>query len=180
MRDISQENYRLISDLLSLSKIERGVLTVDLGPVSLKEIVELTVRDYGPLIERKGLEFKVKGPEQGTEVLADQDKTVETLRNILNNAVKCTDKGSISVNWGQEDGFGWITIADTGIGMDQETLGRLFTKSRVLGPEAGRSGAGLGLYIAKNFMEIQKGEISVDSTPGRGTTFRIKLPVNRP
>ncbi|HET9870013.1 MAG TPA: HAMP domain-containing sensor histidine kinase, partial [bacterium] len=176
MREIGMENYRLISDLLSLSKLERGIITVDLQPVPLDQLVELSIRDYTSMIQRKGLDLVLDQAPGGLQVLADRDKTVETLRNIINNALKCTDKGGITIATGAENGYGWIKVTDTGIGMDRSVLKKLFTKDRVLGAEASRSGAGLGLYIAKSFMELQKGAISVESQAGKGSSFCLKIP----
>jgi PAS domain S-box-containing protein len=176
MREIGMENYRLISDLLSLSKIERGIISVDLQPVGLDQLVELSIRDYTAMIQRKGLDLVLENAPQEVTVLADRDKTVETLRNIINNALKCTDKGGITIQTGSENGFGWIKVKDTGIGMDEAVLKKLFTKERILGAEASRAGAGLGLYIAKSFMELQKGDISVESTVGQGSSFCLKIP----
>ncbi len=177
MRDISQENYRLISDLLSMSKIERGVVTVALKPVSLRQVVDASTRDYAAAIQKKGLQLALEmGPEE-ILVQADAEKTVETVRNILNNAIKCTDEGSITIKAAAQGGFGVIEVRDTGIGMSPETLKRLFTKERVLGSEASRSGAGLGLFIAKRFMELQNGRIYVSSELGRGSTLSVKLPL---
>jgi len=176
MREIGMENYRLISDLLSMSKIERGIISVDLQPVKLKQVVELAIRDYASTIQRKGLDLIVDFPPEEIVVLADQDKTVETLRNIINNALKCTDKGSITIRTETENAFGLVKVSDTGIGMSENVLKRLFTKDRVLGSEASRSGAGLGLYIAKSFMQLQNGDISVISQPGKGSTFYLKIP----
>jgi PAS domain S-box-containing protein len=176
MKEIGAENYRLISDLLSMSKIDRGVVTVDPQPVELQKIVELTIRDYETAILKKGLELKLETIDPEITVEADQDKTVETIRNILNNAIKCTDRGSITIRSRSEDGFGVVEVIDTGIGMSAEVLKKLFSKERVMGVEAGRAGAGLGLYIAKSFMSLQKGDITVSSEVGKGSTFRIKIP----
>lgn len=176
MREIGWDNYRLISDLLSVSKLERGVVTVDLKPVPARRIVELSIRDYEKLVNRKGLSLFLEDGEPDLWVNADQDKTVETLRNIINNAVKCTDKGSISIRWGSEGDSGLLEVQDTGIGMTPETLGRLFSKGRVFGQEAHRAGAGLGLFIGKKFMNLQKGDIRVKSEPGRGTCFTLVIP----
>ncbi len=176
MREIGMENYRLISDLLSLSKIERGIISVDLQPVSLNHLVELSIRDYTAMIQRKGLDLILENAPQEIQVLADRDKTVETLRNIINNALKCTDKGGITIQTGAENGFGWIKVKDTGIGMNEAVLNRLFKKDRILGAEASRAGAGLGLYIAKSFMELQKGDISVESVVEKGSSFCLKIP----
>ena len=177
MKSIGMENYRLISDLLSMSKIERGVITVDPQPTPLSQIVELAFRDYESLIQKKGLKLIMSNIESDIRVLADSDKTVETLRNIINNAVKCTDRGSITISLGTDQTFGVIEVVDTGIGMNEETLKRLFTKDRALGAEAGRAGAGLGLYIAKHFMDLQNSEIEVASTQGAGSRFVLKIPM---
>jgi protein-histidine pros-kinase len=176
MRDIGLDNYRLISDLLSVSKIERGVLTVDPRPVPLRQILELALRDYEEAIRRKGLDLRLEIAQKDARVMADPDKTVETLRNLINNAVKCTDKGSISLSASQSAGFSFVEVRDTGIGMGPETLSRLFTRDRIMGQEAGRSGAGLGLYIAKHFMNLQGGDIMVTSEKGKGTVFTVRIP----
>lgn len=176
MRDIGTENYRLISDLLSVSKIERGVLSVELRPVSLNEMVAMAIRDYEKPVRQKGLSLVVLPNQADPRVMADREKTVETLRNLVNNAVKCTDKGSITIAVKQEGPTGVVEVKDTGIGMDAETMGRLFSKARVMSKEGGRSGAGLGLFIAKSFMNLQKGDITVTSQPGEGSCFRIQIP----
>ena len=176
MKEIGQNNYRLITDLLNASKIERGVISVDLQEVPVKGILEGASRDYLEAAHKRGLYLKLVGPENGLCARADKDKTVETLRNVINNAIKCTDKGGITVSAGEEGGRVVIKVKDTGIGMSEETLGRLFTKSRVLGKEAGRAGAGLGLFIAKNFMKLQGGDITASSKLGEGTTFQLTLP----
>ena len=176
MKEIGQNNYRLITDLLNASKIERGVISADIQEVPVRAIVEGAARDYVEPAKKRGLYLKLEGIENGLAALADRDKTVETLRNVINNALKCTDKGGITVKAGEQGGLVVIDVMDTGIGMSQETLGRLFTKSRVLGKEAGRAGAGLGLFIAKNFMKLQGGDITVRSKLGEGTTFQLSLP----
>jgi signal transduction histidine kinase len=176
MRDIGMENYRLISDLLSMSKIERGVVTVNLKTVPLQDIVESSIRDYEEMIQKKGLKLILESEPDKVLVSADNEKTVESLRNMINNAIKCTDKGSITIHSFSYGDFGVIEIKDTGIGMSKETLKRLFTKERVMGTEASRAGAGLGLYIAKSFLELQGGSITVSSEVGKGSVFRIKLP----
>ena len=176
MREIGRENYRLICDLLSASKIERGVISADLKAVSIKQVAELSVRDYEESIGRKGLALVREGFENDFKIFADKDKTVETLRNVINNALKCTDTGSITIGLGNEGDMGLVEVRDTGIGMSEEYLGRLFSKGRVLGKEAGRAGAGLGLYIAKNFMKLQGGDIRVTSRFGEGSCFTLMIP----
>ncbi|HVM32942.1 MAG TPA: HAMP domain-containing sensor histidine kinase [bacterium] len=176
MREIGRDNYRLITDLLNVSKLERGVVTVEPKPVPMRHLVELAVRDYDKIVQRKGLSLILEEGEEGLWVFADKDKTVETMRNILNNAVKCTDRGAITLRWGSEGDRGVVEIHDTGIGMTPEVMSRLFSKGRIFGQEAHRAGAGLGLFIGKKFMKLQKGDIRVTSEPGRGSCFALVLP----
>src|SRR5581483_4891280 len=102
MREIGRDNYRLISDLLNVSKIERGVVVVDKKPVSIRQVAELSIRDYEESIRRKGLDLHREGFDSDFLIFADRDKIVETLRNIINNALKCTDKGSIALTLSSE------------------------------------------------------------------------------
>ena len=176
MREIGVENYRLISDLLNMSKIERGVAAVNLQSASLWRILELSLRDYESTIQRKGLDLRIERGERDLELWADQDKTVEALRNIINNALKCTDRGNIALRVVEEGDLAVVEISDTGIGMKPEVLHRLFTKERIMGAEASRSGAGLGLFIAKSFLQLQGGDITVQSQFGQGSVFSLKLP----
>lgn len=178
MRELCNRNYRLVSDLLNISMIERGVLTVDLQPVALKAVVELALKDYAADIRGKGLALNLEETDAGVVIMADEGKLVEALRNIIHNALKFTDKGSITVRTGTEGGYGTIEVADTGRGMSEKELETLFVKERVLsgGPRAGE-GAILGLFIAKGFMERQHGDIAVTSAVGRGSTFTLKVPL---
>jgi signal transduction histidine kinase len=177
MHEICSRNYRLVSDLLNISRIERGVLSVDIEPIKLREIVDLVVRDYRKGIKEKGLALNLEETDEGAVVLADRDKMVEVLSNVINNAVKFTDKGSISIKITREGKYGIVEVRDTGKGMPDEVLNNLFTKERALsGTPTSRGGAGLGLYIAKGFMEIQKGDITATSVVGEGSTFVLRIP----
>jgi len=177
MHEICTRNYRLVSDLLNISRIERGVLSVDIEPIKLREIVDLAVRDYRGSIKKKGLALNLEETDEGVVVLADRDKMVEVLSNVINNAVKFTDKGSISIKITREGKYGIVEVRDTGKGMHDEVLNNLFTKERALsGTPPSRGGAGLGLYIAKGFTEIQKGDITATSVIGEGSTFVLRIP----
>lgn len=178
MGQISAKNYALITDLLNVSRIERGVISVEPGPVDLSEIVELALNEYRPAIEKKGLSLNVELPQSAIMVEADRDKAVQALDNVLDNAMKFTPQGSITVRAWKEGGTGMVSVTDTGIGMSQDMLARLFSKDEVLGgsptPEGG---AGLGMYIAREFMKLQGGSISAASTEGEGSTFVLEIPL---
>ncbi len=176
MREIGLDNFRLISDLLNISKIERGLLGVNLQKYSLQEMVRLSLRDYEKIIERKGLTLTREGFDQTLEVIADQDKLMETLRNLVNNAIKFTDKGGITLKAEVAGTSILLSIQDTGMGISEASMAQLFTRKRVLGAEASRAGAGLGLYVARYFMKLQNGDISVTTEAGKGSCFTLTIP----
>ena len=178
MRKLCIRNYNLISDLLNTSMIERGIVTIDLGPTKLNDVIDTVFEDYYGRAESKGVALKVAGLNKAVTTLADRDKLVETLSNVVNNAIKFTDQGSITISLRQEEKYGAIEVTDTGRGMRNETLQDLFKKEKVLsgGPVAG-GGAGLGLYIAKGFMQAQNGDITATSSPGKGSSFILKVPL---
>ncbi len=177
MREIGMDNFRLISDLLSLSKIDRGLVAVNLEKCEIAAVVQMALRDYERTIQRKGLSLSKEGVPYGVFVTADRDKLVETLRNLVSNALKFTDKGGITLSARVVKGQVELKIADTGTGMSDAALAQLFSQKRVLGTEASRAGAGLGLYVAKNFMKAQQGDIWVESEKGKGSCFTLSIPL---
>jgi len=184
MYEICSRNYRLVTDLLNVSRIERGVLSVDIEPVKLREIVDLALRDYHKDIKKKGLALNIEEVDEGIVALADMDKMVEALSNVINNAAKFTNKGSITIRITDEitgkGKYGIVEVRDTGIGMSDKVLDNLFSKEKVLsGPAIAGGGVGIGLYIAKNFMEVQNGDVAATSVVGEGSTFVLRVPVER-
>ena len=181
MRALCLRNYRLISDLLNTSMIERGMLSLDLGPTRLSDIVNTVIKDYYGKMEEKGLALKAEGIKgQEIVVLADRDKFIESLSNIINNCIKFTDQGSIAIKISHDNEYGIVEVRDTGRGMSGETMEELFKREKILsgGPVAG-GGAGLGLYIAKGFMKAQNGDITATSTIGKGSSFILKAPLDK-
>lgn len=178
MQEISAKNFRLISDLLNISRIERGVISVDIKTVALKEIVDPSLIDYYDTIKKKGLALNLEGLEKDIFVLCDKDKLIEAISNVINNALKFTIEGSITIKTRTENNLGIVEVADTGPGIHPDRLNKLFKKDQAFlgAPEAGK-GAGLGLYIAKQFMLKQNGDIYVTSILGKGTSFIFKIPL---
>jgi PAS domain S-box-containing protein len=178
MQEISAKNFRLISDLLNISRIERGVISVDIKTVALKEIVDPSLIDYYDTIKKKGLVLNLEGLEKDIFVLCDKDKLIEAISNVINNALKFTIEGSITIKTRTENNLGIVEVADTGPGIHPDRLNKLFKKDQAFlgAPEAGK-GAGLGLYIAKQFMLKQNGDIYVTSILGKGTSFIFKIPL---
>jgi PAS domain S-box-containing protein len=177
MHDVCARNNRLIADLLNVSRLERGILAVNINPVDLRSVVDVAVKEYSKSIKEKGLSLNIREADQGLVVLADTDKLAEVLKNVIHNATKFNSKGSISIEIVAEGQRGIVKISDTGMGISKRALQDLFDKERVFGGTAvAGGGAGLGLYIAKGFMKLQGGDITVESAMGKGSTFIISLP----
>lgn len=173
MREIGMDNYQMISSLLSLSRLERGILKVEVSPIPLEEIVSYALRDYEKSIQRKGLNLTLKGIVPGLSVMADREKAVECLRNLINNALKFTDEGGISLEAEVKGGEVLLQVKDTGAGLSEAATKQLFSQKRVLGAEAARAGAGIGLYIVKQLMKLQGGDVTAESQAGKGACFTI-------
>ena len=177
MRDVCERGNHLIADLLNVSRLERGIITMNIKPNRLKELVELAVRDYKAIIRDKGLELHISEVEKGISVLTDGEKLVEVLKNVVHNAYKFTKVGSISIEISSEGNKGVVKVKDTGIGMTAAVMKDLFKKDKVFGGAvASGGGAGLGLYIAKGFMKLQGGDITVESVVDKGSIFKISIP----
>jgi signal transduction histidine kinase len=177
MRNVCARGNQLIADLLNISRLERGVLAVNINSVDLRSVVDVAVKEYSKSIEEKGLSLNIKEADQGIVVLADTDKLAEVLKNVIHNAYKFTKAGLISIEISSEGNQGIVKVRDTGVGMTEAVMKDLFKKEKVFGGAiAVGGGAGLGLYIAKGFMKLQGGDIMVESVMGKGSTFIISLP----
>jgi signal transduction histidine kinase len=176
MLNICLRAFRLISDLLNLSMIERGMLSMNIAPVKLIEIAEISIKNFSETIKKKSLNISINEKNKNIVVYADKDKSIEALNNIIDNAIKFTDKGAISIEIIEKNNYGIIKVKDTGKGMPEKTLNNLFKTEKVLtgGPTA-EKGAGLGLFIAKIFMNKQEGDIDVFSTLGKGSIVILKF-----
>jgi len=178
----------LINDVLDISKIESGRMELDLKPVNIKELIGETVSALDPLIHKKGLVLETAFDEGLPLAYADPDKVRQVVTNLVDNAIKFTSEGRITVQAkasgiirgeGGPPRFVEVCISDTGKGIRKRDLNRLFDKFRTLDTLATNQyrGAGLGLSICKGLVEMQKGDIWVKSTYRQGTTFCFTLPV---
>jgi PAS domain S-box-containing protein len=166
---------RLIEDLLSVSRIESGRLEVRLGPVDLSR----AVKEVSALFDRDR-EVRIETGDDFPPVMADGDLLIRILTNLLSNAVKYSPpESSISVTARRIGTSIEVSVSDQGIGMTNEETAHLFDKFfRADRPEVRTvGGTGLGLYITRNLVELQGGQIWAESELGRGTTFRFTLPL---
>ena len=172
----------LINDILDLSKIEAGRMELHLELFPLAPLIEDVAKTIEPMATKNGNRVVIDcAPDLGT-MHADQTRFRQSLLNLASNANKFTEKGSITIaaHQGQESGRDWITlaVADTGIGMTAEQMGKLFREfSQASSATASKyGGTGLGLAISRRFCQMMGGDITVESEPGRGSTFTIRLP----
>lgn len=166
---------RLVSDLLDLAHIEAGKMELKLEKVDLGALVEEVLKGYEREIAKKQLTLQKEIKPDVGAVVGDRDKLTEVIINLLNNAIKYTPKGSITVKLtgaAQEVRF---EIADTGPGIPEEYFEKIFDKFERIMTEK-QEGTGLGLPIAKDIIELHKGKLWVESEPGKGSTFIFTLP----
>ena len=171
----------LINDVLDLSKIESGKLELVLEMFDVPGMIRDVVTTIQPLAEKNANRLLVHCPDDAGTMLADLTKVRQSLFNLLSNACKFTEGGTVRLEVAREDRDGsWLTfrVADTGIGMTTEHLGRLFRPFSQVDLSATRrfGGTGLGLAITRHFCEAMGGDIAVESQPGVGSTFTIQLP----
>jgi signal transduction histidine kinase len=172
----------LINDILDLSKIEAGRMELNLASFSLAPVIDEVVKTIEPLAAKNGNQVAVHCDGEIGTMHADQMRLRQALLNLMSNANKFTERGTITIDahHQQENGGDWIalTVTDTGIGMTPEQMGKLFQEfSQASSSTASKyGGTGLGLAISKRFCQMMGGDITVASEPGRGSTFTIRLP----
>lgn len=173
----------LINDVLDISKIEAGQLVIRRSEFDLHASIERVVASVLPLAQKKGLIVNVSLAPEPREIESDQRRAEQILLNLLNNAIKFTDRGSVSVSVGPApSGPGLaLEVADTGIGMKEEDLLQLFQPFRQIdaGLQRQHEGTGLGLAICRRLAELLGGSIHVQSQWGRGSRFTLTLPTGR-
>lgn len=173
----------ILNDLLDFSKIEANHVEFETAPFSIADIARRIESLHGLKAREKGLAFSIDcGDDSDARFLGDAHRIVQILHNLVGNAIKFTAKGAVKVRLAaedDEDGKGTLVIevADTGIGLTQEQCARIFDPFSQGDSSTTRKygGTGLGLSIVKGLAEAMNGEVSVSSTPGAGSTFRVVL-----
>ncbi len=170
----------LINEILDLSKIEAGKMSVFIEPVQVHEVANLLMSQFKPVSDQKdlNLEFKLADDLPDT-ILTDQQKLNQILKNLLSNAIKFTDHGgSITVNFFLEDKTIGISVIDTGIGIPKEKQEEIFYAFQQVDGSLTRQygGTGLGLSISKELAKLLGGEIKLISVENKGSTFTLYIP----
>ncbi len=176
-----QHLLSLINSILDMSKIEAGKMELTIENLALPPVLDAVVDTTKALIKDRPVELHTVLPDDWPLVRADGQRVRQVLLNLMSNAAKFTDEGRITLKAEVGDEFVTISVSDTGIGIDPEAQKRLFIPfQQVDGSTTRRAGGtGLGLAISRSFVEVQGGEIWVQSEPGRGSTFSFTLPISR-
>lgn len=171
----------LVNDILDLAKVESGRLTLEPEPVDLAEFGRKILTLHGPTADRKGIALAVRvDPALSAPRLADPKRLLQILHNLVGNALKFTETGSVRVDiLPRPRGWVGLIVTDTGIGMSPEEMGRVFEEfTQADGTITRRfGGTGLGLPIVRRLVMLMEGEVRLESTKGAGTTLTIDLPL---
>jgi two-component system phosphate regulon sensor histidine kinase PhoR len=172
----------IVKDLLKLSELEdtgEGKIGISLSKVNLKEIVSNVLTIYEKEIKTKGLKSVLKIEKNVPKIKGDAFKLEQLFINLIENAIKYTEEGEIKITAKKEGKSVVIEVSDTGIGIARKHLPRIFERFYVVDKSRSRAlgGTGLGLSIVKHIVQLHNGEISVESTLGKGTKFIIVLPI---
>jgi HAMP domain-containing protein/CheY-like chemotaxis protein/signal transduction histidine kinase len=193
IRGSGKDLLKLINDILDLSKIESGTVTIDVGEVRFEEMRQTMERTFRHVAEGKGLSFKIDiDPSIPEAVRTDAQRLDQVLKNLLSNAFKFTDRGSVNLRVGPAKG-GWsaenanltraetvlaFSVSDSGIGIPTDKQTTIFEAFQQADGSTSRKygGTGLGLAISRELARVLGGEIHVESSEGRGSTFTLFLP----
>lgn len=171
---------RLVNDLLGVSRIQMGRIELEVGPVDMCKVADSVVDEFSMAAEERGIRLFATCPEAGVPVFrGDRQKLRDSILNLVDNAIRYTEKGSVHVSIEVEEDALVVRVIDTGEGLDPAEARALFESFQRgdVGRRHWTEGTGLGLYIAQQFVSLHGGKIWAESAgKGKGSTFVIKLP----
>ncbi|OGD19110.1 MAG: hypothetical protein A2W03_05725 [Candidatus Aminicenantes bacterium RBG_16_63_16] len=169
---------RIVEDLISLATLEEKDLAYEPGRVSLKEIAENVVKIFEPKAKEKNLELQLEAAADLPPIDGDPFRLEQIFVNLVDNALKYTEKGSVRVRLEKAEGGVVVEVGDSGIGIPEEDQSRVFERFYVVDKSRSRKtgGTGLGLSVVKHIVLLHGGRIDLQSSPGVGSTFRVFLP----
>lgn len=175
---IGRRMSHLLGDLLDVVRLKEHRIELRQGPLSIQSVVPGVIAMLQFMAERKPVFLHMEIPESFPQVMADEERLVQILYNLLHNALKHTEEGTISVSAEIREGHALIHVTDTGIGMDEDTRMRIFLpyEQGSYGISDGQ-GIGLGLNICKELVELHGGALTVHSELGKGSVFSFDLPL---
>jgi len=171
---------RLVNDILNVTKIETGEMEMNLEKTDLREIIKEVISELSLKAKEKNLYLEFEEPKEFPKILLDSEKIRQVILNLVDNAIRYTQKGGVTVKLQIANGRLQIVVSDTGEGLTKEEKEKLFERfSRgTAGTKFWTEGAGLGLYVARRFVEMHNGKIWAESEgKGKGSTFYVELPI---
>ena len=179
IRDNMDRLTRIINDLLDISKIEAGKMDIKKTRVNIAKLASVVLGPMVPVAEKKGITLVSDIAEGLVDAHADMDRIIQALTNLVGNALKFTDAGSVTVRAVQDGDMVVCRVEDTGFGLAPEESSVIFQKFVQVGRKhgAGIKGTGLGLAISRQIVVLHHGKIWVESEKGKGSTFFFSLPV---
>ncbi len=169
----------LITSLVKLSRLETGILTLSPRKAPVFPMLETLARQYAPLAKEKGLSLSLPEMEQNRNSFAifDEKWTAEAIGNLIDNAIKYTEKGGITLSVISYEMFLCIQVKDTGIGIPEEEHTKIFSRFYRSESVHEKPGVGIGLFLTREIIMLEGGYIKVSSIPGKGSAFSIFLPL---
>lgn len=173
---------RLVNDVLAFHKLESGVIEFDMKKENVNKLIEEVGAAMRPLVENKNLKLEIKVPKHLPEIPMDRDKIIQVLTNLLQNAIKFTLEGTITLAVALDPQGIMVSVEDTGIGIQSKDIPKLFRKfgqlesAKLVAP----GGTGLGLAISKKIVERHHGKIHMESEYKKGSIFSFTLPLEQP
>ena len=170
---------RLINDILDLGQIDAQQMTIFREWINLESLAEEVRKMVGPAYTQKGLLLKIEAEPDLPAVFADSTRIRQVLLNLLNNSLRFTDQGGVTIHLGQAQDMLQICIEDSGSGISPEEAAKVFDEFRQVGQESWRrrEGSGLGLAISRRFIQLHGGSMWLESTPGAGSRFYFTIPI---
>jgi two-component system, sensor histidine kinase ChiS len=170
---------RLVDDILDFSAIKKSTVVLNNATVELKDLLSQIILESQSVNQNSQLVIENRLPENMPNVYGDQIKLAKIFYNLINNAIKFTETGSVIVTSSSNPTHITINIADTGVGIAEESLAKLFASFEQIADSGAyeKNGTGLGLAITKYLVELHGGSLSVESTLGKGSVFSVKLPL---
>jgi two-component system, OmpR family, phosphate regulon sensor histidine kinase PhoR len=167
----------LLNDLIDISMIESGEMRMSYRYFDINVFIKSFLSEFTPMANEKNIQLIFSPAKEGLQVFGDKEKIRQVFVNLFQNAIKYTDEGSIEILLNEEKKFVNIAIKDTGIGIPEEDLTRVFERFYRVDKARSRAvgGTGLGLAIVKHIIEAHNSKIMVQSKPGEGSTFSFKL-----
>ncbi|MDD5528787.1 MAG: HAMP domain-containing sensor histidine kinase [bacterium] len=177
-KNINRLNF-IIEDILDISRIDSGQIRIEFAPVDIKEVINDVVIMLEREANEKGISIEKVLPEKIIKVNGDFQRIIQILTNIIGNAIKFTNKGSITITATEEKEYVKISVKDTGAGIPPENIDKIFDKFFQIRESTSLSskGVGLGLTITKKLVTMHNGKIEVESELNKGSTFSVFLPV---